>query len=497
LIGDRTKRDFAALTGDFAGYLQSSRRPKVNPTRRYLFALTAIALLIVGAGCSDRDPAGLEVARANIDPLVYGDDYSPDVYYQPFFRTHYTAVSQDSVFAFNGFAPDGARSLKFNVPPANSALGIYTGGVLTSSASRDLADFNALTFYARASEDIQVDGIGFGNDNTGTSLYEAGRRGITLTGDWSFVIIPIPAPSKIISERGLLTFAEGLEVPFPDGYDIWLDEIRYAQLDNITEPLPVIPGGGDAKEYFLGATVTIEGTYTGFKIDGVYRQEEFVYHSPAYFDYESSDPDVARVDGDVITVVGVGEASVTGTLEGVAAVGSYNIISFAPPETGAPAPTIPAADVISLFSDVYSDVPVDTWLAEWSKAQFEEYAVAGDNTKMYSTFEYAGIVFESVTVDASAMTHFHLDVYAPEDGGHDFKVKFVSFPPEGAAVQGPELVLNASTIPAFNAGGWSSLEIPLADFEADASFDWGHIGQLVIASTDARLVLVDNLYWHK
>ncbi|MEJ2538849.1 MAG: hypothetical protein P8188_02495, partial [Gemmatimonadota bacterium] len=42
------------------------------------------------------------------------------------------------------------------------------------------------------------------------------------------------------------------------------------------------------------------------------------------------------------------------------------------PTTAAPAPTVPAADVISMFSDAYDDVPVDTWRTEWSQAGFED-----------------------------------------------------------------------------------------------------------------------------
>ena len=139
----------------------------MNLTRRHLFALTAISMLILSAGCSDRDPASLPVAQGNTESLVFDDDLHPDVYFQPFFETHYTAMSVDSVFAYEGFSFDGARSLKFNVPAAGSALGPYTGGVLTSGGSRNLSDYNALTFYARASQPISLNTAGFGNDNTG------------------------------------------------------------------------------------------------------------------------------------------------------------------------------------------------------------------------------------------------------------------------------------------------------------------------------------------
>ena len=86
-----------------------------------------------------------------------------------------------------------------------------------------------------------MDVIGYGNDNTGNSLYEAGRGGIPLTNEWVFVVVPIPSPSRLVGEQGMFTFAEGLEqqppesgiFPYPAGYSIYLDEIRFASSDNI------------------------------------------------------------------------------------------------------------------------------------------------------------------------------------------------------------------------------------------------------------------------
>lgn len=473
----------------------------MNHVLRWPPALAAISLLLLGGGCSDRDPAGLETARARIDPLVFDDAYGEDVYFQAFFQTHVTAVELDSVYAYGGQAIDGARSLKIHVPPTQSALGLYSGGVLTAVAGRDLADFNALTFYARSNVAIGLDVAGFGNDNTGTSLYEAGRKTIALTRDWQFVVIPIPDSSKLISERGLLTFAESLEqqppnsgvFPYPDGYDIWLDEIRFAKLGNIQVFRASMRSVN--RQYFVGSTVNVENTSTVFQIDGAFVPVE---HSPNYFDYASSAPGVAVVERGRIRVIGNGQATVTATLAGLAVTGTITLAGNPPPTAAAAAPTLPASDVISMFSDTYSDVLVDSWRASWggSTANLEDFVVAGTNTKMYSSLNFVGITFESAPIDASQMTHFHLDVYAP--AGTNFKVKLVSFPPGlGAGVQTTDLILGAGTTPAFVAGAWSSLDIPLTDFELPASWDWAHVGQLVLSTTDAQLVLVDNVYWHR
>ena len=464
-----------------------------------LAILALLTLVLAAAGCSERDAADLGPAHGNTDPLVYGDAYGTDVYFQAFSGTFYEAVSQDSVYAYDGYAPDGSHSLKVAVPPAGSALGAYSGGVLTSAGPRDLSGYNALTFYARTNEGtaaaptILLNEVGFGNDNTGTSLYDVSRTNLPLSPDWTFQIIPIPDPSKLLSERGLFLFSEGLQAEYPAGYDLWFDEIRFARLDNVVPFRPIMDSV--SRQYFIGSTVAITGTRTIFSIDNVYVP---VNHKPAYFDYVSSDAAVARVEGAEVRVVGAGTATVTATLDTLAVNGRVTVTGYEPPTVAAPAPTLPAGDVISMFSGAYDDVNVDTWNTQWggSTAQVSDYAVAGEDTKMYSGLNFVGIEFLNPTIDASDMTHFHLDVYAPS--GTNFKVKLVSFPTTmTTGVETADLVLDGTTTPAFNAGAWSSLDIPLDDFTLPAEWDWSHVGQLVLSTTDAQLVLVDNVYWHK
>jgi len=442
--------------------------------------------MILSQACSERDLTGLDVARAKIDPIVFIDDFGEDVYPQAFSGTDIYAATLDSIYTY-----DGSKSLKISVPPEGSSLGAYAGGVLTSVASRDLADYNALTLYARSSINSTLNVIGFGNDNTGNSKYDAARFNVPLTPEWTFIVIPIPAPSKVIAERGLLTFAEGWESSSPEGHELWFDEIKFANLSNITDPFSIMPSS--LKQYFVGATAEIAGTYTRFSVDGGFI---IVNHMPAYFDFSSTDSDVAVVDGDLIRIVGEGNAVITASMEGVPVSGSVTLSGFAPPEAPATPPTLPAQDVISLFSDVYNSVPVDSWNPFWggSTAEVEDFAIGDDNMKAYSSLNWVGIIFTSNTVDASDMTHLHLDLFAPQ--GTMFKVKLVAFDGDnGNFLEEKELIFDESTVPAFTAGEWSSLEIPLDDFQLSAPLN--HLGQLVLGTSDAKLVLVDNIYWHK
>jgi hypothetical protein len=453
---------------------------------RLLAAPLLLIALLALAGCGARDVTGLDVARARIEPLVFDEAYGDDVYFQAFSGTYLEAVSIDSLQA-----QAGRKSLKVTVPGQGSTLGGYAGGVLTTVGARDFADFNALTFYVRSSVVSTLNEAGFGNDNTGTSVYTAGRANIPVNPSWTFVVIPIPSPRKLVAERGMFTFAEGYEPLNSSGHTLWFDEIRYANLLNVQRVRANMTSVN--KQYLIGSTATIEGTTTTFSIDGA---NVVVNHMPGYFDFFSSNPDVAVVEGNRIRVVGAGIDTITAKLDTLDVTGRVVITSFTAPASAAPAPTAPAADVISLYSDSYTNRPVTSFNPHWggSTTQNDTYLVGGNASIMYTTLNFVGIDFVANKIDVTAMTHLHLDVYAPV--GTTFRVKLVAFGATGTAVTGQhELTFDATTTPGFAAGGWSSLEIPMAAFPFTVPVD--NIGQLVLSSPDAPLVLVDNIYWHR
>jgi hypothetical protein len=490
----------------------------VNRNWRRVLVLSAVSLALA-AGCEDRDPTELDVGRLSTDPVVFEDSYGEGVYFQPFFETHYLAASVDSVFAVDltrpgglGFAPDGARSWKVEIPAIGSALGPYSGGVLTPAVGRDLADYNALTFWVRTDVDgIMLDVAGFGNDNTGTSGYEASRKvpstllGAPVHREWTYRIVPIPDASRLINERGLFLFGESAEGEaifdpesgetinlYPDGYNIWFDQIEFAHVDGI-ELFTTRFSGSAERRYFVGQTVTLGGVFSAY----TYPLEEeniIVNHSSRYYELASSNNAVAvPTPTSQVRIVGTGQAEITGKLGDVDAVGKVRLASYEPPASGPAAPTLSSDRVISMFSDAYDDVPVKFWLTDWSPAQYQEWAVAGDNVKVYyDVTNYFGIDLNNYTIDASDMTHLHLDVYAPVGASLTVKVKGRTGDEE------PSVSLDAASIPAYVPGEWSSLDIPLESFNTSASWSWSNIGLLIIeCSPGAQLLLVDNLYWHR
>ncbi|MEZ4987826.1 MAG: hypothetical protein R2795_22825 [Saprospiraceae bacterium] len=61
------------------------------------------------------------------------------------------------------------------------------------------------------------------------------------------------------------------------------------------------------------------------------------------------------------------------------------------PTVAAPTPHCNQADVISLFSDAYTDVAVDTWLTGWSGASGGGIVpIAGNDTRLYTNVDFLG-----------------------------------------------------------------------------------------------------------
>lgn len=161
--------------------------------------------------------------------------------------------------------------------------------------------------------------------------------------------------------------------------------------------------------------------------------------------------------------------------------------------TAAPTPTKTAADVISLFSNAYTNIGITTWRTDWSSAVLEETAVAGNAVKKYSDLNFVGI--EPVSpIDASGMTHFHVDVWSSDFT--EFRIKLVDFGPNGAYAGGDDKEHELKfTAPAK--GTWVSLDIPLSDFAGLTTR--AHIAQLIYSGNPSgtHTIYIDNVYFHK
>ena len=244
-------------------------------TSMRLAGALALALLAT-TGCS-RDPGPLGPWPLSTDPVVFQDAFTGAVEFQAFGNSQLDALSTDAAEQFLG-----TGCIRVTVPTGN-----YAGGAFVTTKPRDLTGNNALTFYARASRSVSMAVAGLGNDNTGTSRFEASRSTIPVTTTWTKFVVPIPLPARLAAERGLFFFAAAPQGG--SGYVLWFDEIRFENLPEVTNPRPALTS--QTLNTFVGASTGVTATQTTFSLGPA--DSVVVGHMPGYFDFATSDPAVA------------------------------------------------------------------------------------------------------------------------------------------------------------------------------------------------------------
>lgn len=420
-----------------------------------LMKYAPVGMLAALLGSCQRDLSDLQPVGNPTNPEVFINTFSPGLNYAAFGGSVPTAFDVDNSVTYN----NTTTSMRFEVPDAGDPRGAYAGGTFFTGTGRDLSGYNALTFWMKASQAANIDVLGFGND-LGANKYQASITGVPVTTNWQKYIIPIPDPAKLTDERGMFFYSEGPEND--RGYTFWIDEVKFEKLGTIAHPQHAILNGQDQVETsFLGVTKSIGGLNSTFNLPSGINQTVNV--TPAYFEFVSSNESVATVDASgLVTVVGgPGNATITATLGGAVAKGSLTIQSvgnFQP----APVPTRDPAKVISFFSDAYTNVPVDYYNGYWAPFQTTlsaDFEVNGDHVLNYTDFNFVGIQFSSPTVDASAMTHLHADIYLPSTlpANGSFKIEVVDNGTGGTGAF-------TTSIPVAQSQQWISLDIPFSNF---------------------------------
>ena len=448
--------------------------------------LRGIALLaVVSVPACERDLAILDPASFPPEAEVFYDDFGPGLQYAAFGGSKVDALDIEHDVVYRGTA-----ALRFTVPAPSDPSGGYAGGAFFSTVPRDLSGFDALTFWARASTAATLDRVGIGNDNTGNSRFPANVDNLPLSTRWTKYAVPLPLAPVLTEEPGLFLIADASE--YPVGYDLYFDDVQFERLGTIINPRPAIATRTVSGE--VGGTLAVSGTRVTFDVNGT---DVTVDAAPAYFTFSSSDPAVASVGADgSVSLVGPGTATITAVLGSTPASGAVTVDVETLPEDTPPVPMVPAEDVISLFSDAYDDVTVDTWSAEWDQADVEDVVLAGNPVKKYTNLAFAGIEFASAPIDAASMTHLHVDVLANDATA--FRVKLVDFGADGVFGGGDdsehEVTLGPASTPPIAPGIWSTLDIPLAAFSQLGSR--GHLAQLIISGSSPTVYL-DNVFFFR
>ncbi len=456
---------------------------------KILKTFLAASLLLV-LGCQ-RDINELQPATYSKNGEVFIDDFSSGLNYAAFGGSDVQAFDVDTQVKYAG-----TKSMKFAVPDAGSSAGAYAGGTFFTSVGRDLSGYNALTFWIKATQPASIDIIGFGND-LGENKYQASISGLAVNTNWKKVYIPIPDPSKLKAERGMFFYSEGPENGH--GYTFWVDEVKFENVPGIAHASAAIMSGQNKTvTSFIGVTNQVDGLLSTFNLPNGSQQS--VNASPYYFNFTSSNPSVATVSPTgLANTVAAGTSTITATLGGNAATGSL-IINSQGNFVAAPTPTQPANKVISIFSDAYTNVPVEYYNGYWAPyqtTQSADFQVNGNHVLNYTNFNFVGIQFSQPTVDASLMSHLHLDIYVPNtlQAGAQFKVNVVDFGNNGAYGGGDDSNhVTTFTAPTLQGQNWVSLNIPFSAMTGLTARK--HLGQIILEGANLPSFYADNIYFY-
>ena len=402
----------------------------------------------------------------------------------------------------NGFDTDsdaykGTQAIKIDVPAPNDPDGGFIGGIfLDRGEGRNLTEYTALTFWAKGSTTASVGLFGFGTDFI-ADKYAVSINETTLSTAWKKYIIPIPDPSKLVQEKGMFIFSAGTESTGDLGYSIWIDEIRFEKLNTFAQARTSILGGVDATRQVYNGKLVIDGVQQTVNLgDG---SDVTINIAPGYLKFHSSDPTVVQIDDQgEITVIAAGSATITASFNGVEAEGSLTIESkgeFIP----APIPTQDAANVISIFSDEYTNVNIDFYNGYWQPWQTTtsaDFEVSGDNVLSYENFNFVGHQFSNPTVNALAMTHLHMDVLIPSTLPSNARliVTIKDFGANNADGGGDDRTQRITlTTSQLKGNEWASIDIPLTLSQRE------RVGQFIFENGGSAVTkfYMDNVYFYK
>jgi hypothetical protein len=461
------------------------------------FAAAALPALLL-AGCIEEPPL------APPGTPVFSGGFPTGVEPKAFAGSRLNALGIDSYETLGGIA-----SMRIDVPRASATPG-FAGGVVEAATPQDLSGSNALSFWSKSSRPATLDTLGFGLAFDDPSVNRVTLFGLPLTEEWTHHVIPIPDPGSLTAERGLFWYAES----DPVNYSFWLAGMGFVQVDpGLLDLRPSL--GAAAVTVAAGRKAPVPLVLTWADLDGTRRALDGSARGegppPSYFRFSSSDSSIATVDASgVITGIRTGQALIEARLgqEVLPVDLVVNVVASLPsePAAGPPAPPARAAgDVISFFSDAYARRNVNLTPASFSVVgSATTPSIAGNPVLRYTGMRFVGIDFVGAKVDASAMTHLHVDVWSPD--ATKFGIQLVAFPAGGGAV--PVTVgLNgrttyAGTLPPFSQGAWLSLDIPLTLF---AGLPLDSLGQLLWLDNAAiapggdedGTFYIDNVYFYR
>jgi hypothetical protein len=166
------------------------------------------------------------------------------------------------------------------------------------------------------------------------------------------------------------------------------------------------------------------------------------------------------------------------------------------PGVGAPEqPVRNPEDVISIFSDAYTDITVDTFSAPFDDSDVQEVTIDGNPALQIDFNNFLAIDFQSNRQDASEMTHFHMNFWTGNDvQDKSFNLKFSEWGGTDGEVSAFEYSITGASTPPLESGTWVTVDVPLDNWSGDVTRS--DIAQFLMTS-NLDVVFIDNLYLYR
>ncbi len=155
------------------------------------------------------------------------------------------------------------------------------------------------------------------------------------------------------------------------------------------------------------------------------------------------------------------------------------------PMTSAPSPAPVQRDVVSIYSNAYSNVAGTDFFPNWGQStQKEDFIIGTDTMIKYSNLNYQGIQFSAQ--DVTNMETLHMDIWSATS--YDLDIYCISQTPQA----------ENKVVKTLAAGEWNSIDIPLSDFTSQglsvASLYQFKFDDL---SRSGSTIFLDNVYFSK
>ena len=146
-------------------------------------------------------------------------------------------------------------------------------------------------------------------------------------------------------------------------------------------------------------------------------------------------------------------------------------------------PNRSSGDVISIYSDAYTDASGIDYNPNWGQNTVvtQPEITPGNSALKYSNFNYQGTDFANNAIDVSNMQSLHLDYWSAD--ATNARIFLIS----------PGPVEESYTI-TFTSGQWNSIDIPLSNF---SSVDLSNVIQIKMDTTSSAgsTIYLDNIYF--